>query len=135
MLVWVWITGQRFPRYHTIDHVYRFEASHTPAEVLKTVTLLDTPGILAGNWIGVSSKKTAFACNVLVKKKNTKTNIYEERKYYSSILERNSWSRGIYDFSILLKIYFTYFLSDPGKPGVRSMGPLVCLFVQDVCKT
>ena len=54
--------------YHTIDHVYRFEASHTPAEVLKTVTLLDTPGILAGNWIGVSSKITAFASNVLVKK-------------------------------------------------------------------
>ena len=90
-------------------YVYRFEASHTPAEVLKTVTLLDTPGILAGNWIRVSSKITAFACNVLVKKQNTKTNIYEERKYYSSILERNSWSRGIYDFSILLKIYFTYF--------------------------
>ena len=52
----------------SIMYVYRFEASHTPAEVLKTVTLLDTPGILAGNWIGVSSKITAFASNVLVKK-------------------------------------------------------------------
>ena len=129
VLVWVGITGQRFPRYHTIDHVYRFEASHTPAEVLKTVTLLDTPGILAGNWIGVSSKITAFASNVLVKKDK------DQHLWGKNKLFFNSWEKqletGIHDFTISFKYLLHFIFIGPrwtwgpiygsGCPSVRHL--------------
>ena len=102
------ITGQNFPQISVF--LWRFEASHTPAEVLKTVTLLDTPGILAGNWIGVSSKITAFASNVLVKKDK------DQHLWGKNKLFFNSWEKqletGIHDFTISFKdlLHFSFLL-------------------------
>ena len=71
---------------------YRFEASHTPAEVLKTVTLLDTPGILAGGPLFI-------LLVIVVEESQRQTNMLNQVSFIAFWLnftffapqERNSW--------------------------------------------
>ena len=59
----------------------------------------------------------------------------EERKDYYALLQVSLSLQSLSVFGDWYRVFFFILLSDPGKPGVRSLGPDVTNKLQDVCKT